>query len=321
MENKPLEDPNVKQPKFYRRYVDDIFAIFESTADRDAFYDLLNNAHKNLEFTVENVDISSKSLPFLDVEVRITESDQFETQVYRKPTNTNVLLNYDAVAPTKWKRAIIKGFLNRARRITSSEKLFNKELVTIKNIFRANGYPIRFINQTVDEHLQANSFGEMYKSADDNIGNNILRKHFFVVPYIGKASIQLQRRIKKELLQHDILVQAAYRTTKVGSYLGLKSTIPSLFKTDVVYKFQCPHDENIHYIGETQRQFFKRISNHCPATSTTSTSSAVYDHILPVATIVKIIPTFFIASLSSEAVTVKMYWPRRQFVFGNTNPL
>ena len=119
----------------------------------------------------------------------------------------------------------------------------------------------------------------MYKSADDNIGNNTLRKHYFLVPYIRKPSIQLQRIIKKELLQHDILVQAAYRTTKVGSYLGLKSPIPSLFKTDVVYKFQCPHDENIHYIGETQRQFFKRISNHCPATSTTSTSSAVYDHI------------------------------------------
>ena len=41
--------------------------------------------------------------------------------------------------------------------------------------------------------------------------------------------------------------------------------------------------------------------------------------ILLVATTAKIIPTSFIASLSTEAATLKMYWPRRQFVFENTN--
>ena len=35
---------NVK-PIFYKRYVDDIFAIFESESDADAFYSYLNTRH------------------------------------------------------------------------------------------------------------------------------------------------------------------------------------------------------------------------------------------------------------------------------------
>ena len=101
VESRLLQDANVKQPKFYWRYVDDIFAIFESTEDRDEFFRLLNSEHKNLEFTMENMDNSKRSLPFLDVEVRFNKSDDIETTVYRKPTNTNVLMHYDAMAPKK----------------------------------------------------------------------------------------------------------------------------------------------------------------------------------------------------------------------------
>ena len=90
VENDILDNPNIKQPKFYRRYVDDIFAIFESEEDKNIFYGHLNRAHKNLRFTMENMDNSSKSLPFLDINVRITDLNEFETTVYRKPTNTNV---------------------------------------------------------------------------------------------------------------------------------------------------------------------------------------------------------------------------------------
>lgn len=41
------------KPLFYKRYVDDIFAIFKCIDDRDAFFDLLNNSHRNLTFTME----------------------------------------------------------------------------------------------------------------------------------------------------------------------------------------------------------------------------------------------------------------------------
>ena len=43
------------------------------------------------------------------------------TLVYRKPTNTNLILNFNALCPTKWKSGLIPCFLNRAKRMCSSD--------------------------------------------------------------------------------------------------------------------------------------------------------------------------------------------------------
>ena len=84
----------------------------------------------------------------------------------------------------------------------------------------------------------------------------------------------MQKKIRREMLQHRIGIRAAYRTTKVGSYLSLKPKVPVFFRADVVYEFKCPYEKDTRYIGETQRQLFRRISDHA-----STPSSAVYDHI------------------------------------------
>ena len=62
--------------------------------------------------------------------------------------------------------------------------------------------------------------------------------------------------------KYCLCVKAAYNTVKVGSYFSLKSKCSNLFGSNVVYKFTCSRDENISYLGETQRHLFKRISEH-----------------------------------------------------------
>ena len=64
-------------------------------------------------------------------------------------------------------------------------------------------------------------------------------------------------------------------TVKVSSYFSLKSKCSDLFDSNVVYKFTCSRDENVSYIGETQRQLFRRISEHSDKTS----DSPVFDHL------------------------------------------
>ena len=90
---------------------------------------------------------------FLDVEFRI-DSNKFETKVYRKPTNTNVVMNFEAIASTKWKIALIKCFLRRASRVVSTEALLDKEIQHFKNMFRVNGYPLAFVNDTTKEFMR-----------------------------------------------------------------------------------------------------------------------------------------------------------------------
>ena len=63
---------NVK-PIFYKRYVDDFFAVFESETDADAFYSYLNTRHENIKFTFEKE--KDNKLPFLDILKNNNESD------------------------------------------------------------------------------------------------------------------------------------------------------------------------------------------------------------------------------------------------------
>ena len=83
---------NVK-PVFYKRYVDDIFAVFESDSDTDAFYSYLNTRHENIKFTFGKE--KENKLPFLDIFINNNEFD-LQTLVFHKKTYTGLLMNYCA---------------------------------------------------------------------------------------------------------------------------------------------------------------------------------------------------------------------------------
>ena len=74
-------DPNpaVQTPSIYSRYVDDIFAVFESTSARKVLFAYLNSLHPSLEFTLEME--RSGVLPFLDDLVE-KSADAYKTTVY-----------------------------------------------------------------------------------------------------------------------------------------------------------------------------------------------------------------------------------------------
>ena len=111
-------------PKLYTRYVDNVFAIFKSSEDATKFLEVLNSQHENLQFTVE---WPKGTLPFLDVEINLS-GVAIETWLYRKPTNTGVVLNYKSIAPRSWKTGLIKCLLQRAKVSCSSQSLLLKEV-------------------------------------------------------------------------------------------------------------------------------------------------------------------------------------------------
>ena len=71
------------RPLYYRRYVDDIFVLFNSAEHLKRFYSSLNSRHLNISLTIENE--KDNRMSFLDVYI-IREKDKFTTSVYRKPT-------------------------------------------------------------------------------------------------------------------------------------------------------------------------------------------------------------------------------------------
>ena len=125
------------------------------------------------EFTV---DLPSDTIPFLDVEIRLNETE-IDTWVYRKPTNTNLILNFNALCPTKWKSGLILCFLNQAKRICSSDFLFDKKVSILKKMFSNNGYPSSFFDKILASFQSSNKFSQ-----------NISFENSFCIPYLGKDS-------------------------------------------------------------------------------------------------------------------------------------
>ena len=91
-ESKWLRDcPNGFKPVFYRRYVDDIFALFSSPDHADKFKEYLSSKHPNINFSLEKEKDSC--LPFLDVNI-FRENEKFATNVNRRKTFSGVYTNF-----------------------------------------------------------------------------------------------------------------------------------------------------------------------------------------------------------------------------------
>ena len=115
-----LEQEN-KLSDFYRRYVDDTLATMKDVPAAEAFLSTLNNCHPSISFTMELA--SDHKLPFVGMEV-LKKGCKLETSVYRKPTNTDLLLHHQSHVDKRYKKSLIKTMVNRAFRLSSTREAF-----------------------------------------------------------------------------------------------------------------------------------------------------------------------------------------------------
>ena len=93
LEHFPLE----YRPFYYRRYVNDIFVLFNSAEHLKRFHSYLNSRHLNISFTIENE--KGNRMFFLGINI-IREKDKFTTSVYRKPTFSGIYTHFDSLLPS-----------------------------------------------------------------------------------------------------------------------------------------------------------------------------------------------------------------------------
>ena len=79
-----------------------------------------------MKFTEETAAVDSL-FPFLNVEVKITKFTP-SSWIYCKPTNTNVFLNYKAVAPLSYERGLNLCLLTTAKNFLHHALIFMKKL-------------------------------------------------------------------------------------------------------------------------------------------------------------------------------------------------
>ena len=114
--------PQEIKPLFYRRYVDDIFVLFESQDRLIKFWDYFSGCYPNMSFSHE-VERDGK-LSFLEVNV-FREEGQLVTNVYRKPTFSGVYTHFESFLPATHNFGMVYTLGYRCFRICSDWIKFN----------------------------------------------------------------------------------------------------------------------------------------------------------------------------------------------------
>ena len=249
------ECPSDIKPKFYRRYVDDIFVLCESREQLERFKDYLNSKHNNINFTSEFEE--NGKLPFLDMLID-RNGVKIQTSVYRKPTFTGVYTHFYSFLPSMYKFGLLSTILFRYFSICSSFQLFHLEVCEFKKIFLRNGYPLKIIDACIHKFLK-----KRYekKVIVDTVPK---RDYTIVLPYLGPLSDKIQKRIKT-VFQKIIptgKVNIIFKTQRrLAHFLRFKDVIPSFLNSHIIYHFKCPSC-NAGYVGETRVHFKVRSSQH-----------------------------------------------------------
>ena len=147
-------------PLFYRRYVDDTFALFRNADAASAFLEFANDKHQNIKFTIEHEQ--NNKLPFLDIFIS-RENDHFNTSVFRKSTFNGLGSNFYSSCSKKFKLNSLSTLLHRAITLTSSWKAFHDEIEFLHKYFRNNCFPSNIFFSYVNRTL-ANIFMPVIKS-------------------------------------------------------------------------------------------------------------------------------------------------------------
>ena len=111
--------------KVFLRYVDDIVRTVKG--DARLVLEAANKLHPNLQFTIEELD-SNSNLPFLDLNVNVDSGKKVTCGWYKKPTDTDIILNFRGCVTLQYKRNVIDWTVHRVFRSTSTWENFDQAL-------------------------------------------------------------------------------------------------------------------------------------------------------------------------------------------------
>ena len=203
-------------------------------------------------------------------------NNNLQLWIWGKLTHTGVFLNFKAICLLMWKSNLISRMLNRAKNICSNCNLFKNEVEKLRSMFCNNGYPNYFFNKVFYQFMNSrqtnlNQTQPTNKKEKENITVEI--------PYVGKQSHIFAKDILKLIWKFSAMhLTPICKTCKVGNYFNLKSSTPALLLSNVVYRFSCPCDAGLTYIGKSTHHVVTRAKEHLNLGSLVK--SKIKDHII-----------------------------------------
>ena len=258
---------NIGKPQIYCRYIDDIFVCSRDIAELTQLKNALQEK-SGLTFTTELSN--DNKIPFLDVLVDASGGDLI-TSVYRKPTDTGVCLNGGSECTETYKNSVIRAYIFRALKLSSTWNHFHRELVHIRQMLINNGYTNRafdnIVNRTMEKYVSQTG---LHSEQQQTI------KLYFHNTFHAQYKKD-EKQIKDIISRNCRTIDNAYKLQVIIYYRNLKTSSmvmrnnitdrnDMLSKTNVVYQYKCKSEEcaphNISYIGQTTCTLSRRMTYH-----------------------------------------------------------
>ena len=185
-------DPRIRDDaKLFSRYMDDIIRSI-AKSKIEAKLQEINSMHPSLKFTIEVEQ--DRELPFLDMKI-IRKDCRLASKWYTKPTDTGLVMNFHALAPLKYKRAVVTGFVHRIFRSCSSWIYFHEGLSIAKQILLDNQYPESFYEPLISKTLQKLLIQE--RADDTSDSEEETPTHTVFLQYRGKSTADYDHALRR----------------------------------------------------------------------------------------------------------------------------
>ena len=244
------------KPIFYRRYVDDTFAIFRRPDQAANFLAYLNSKHTSMAFTLES-EVNGQ-LSFLDCVVS-RGNNKFCTSVFRKGTFTGLGLSYFSFSPMLYKINSMKTLIFRAYKLSSSFTFLNKEFSFLVEYFYRNGYSKNIV------YREINKFIRKIQNPTDTFQTVPKLKFYVSMPYYGSYGEKMKKEVTdlvEKIYPQVELSLALVNPFTIGSLFPYKDRLPKMMRSSIIYKYCCAHCASGTYVGSTTRAAYMRISEH-----------------------------------------------------------
>lgn len=229
--------------KTWYRYVDDVFAKVKKDKTDDILH-TINNTTKNITFTKE--EEHDNTITFLDVLLTRTDNGTLQTQVYRKKTHTDQILNYNSNHPTQHKISCVRTLFNRINTHCNTEESKLNERKYLYSTFYKNNYPKDFINKVLSQNKRA---------SNNTTANETTTR--ITLPYIQTTS-ELAARLLRPF-NIDVAHKPSYKLRT--NFTKHKDKTDITEKQNAIYMFPCKNcDEQ--YIGQTSKKIQTRLTEH-----------------------------------------------------------
>ena len=108
----------------WKRFLDDIFPIIKK--HKNSFLEHLNSINPSIKFSSEETRTDG-SVPFLDILITPNDDGSLKTSVYRKPTHTDLYLQWDSHHTIPSKYSVVGTLYHRAKTFCSNQDVLHKE--------------------------------------------------------------------------------------------------------------------------------------------------------------------------------------------------